>query len=101
MEIRIWAERLAQADRLFAHGEALCLRQAALLRRCWVQGWDIAEAEALLVQPELSLTLKGCTGPSSEASLRSCSCPVLASDHGSVSGVSGAETRPFGMGKQR
>lgn len=55
MEIRTWAERLAQADRLFAHGEALCLRQAALLRRCWVQGWDIAEAEALLVQPELRL----------------------------------------------
>lgn len=56
--IRSQAERLIRANRLVADGEALCRKQAVLLRwrrgRGW--GWDTAAAEALLVRLELTRT---------------------------------------------
>lgn len=54
--IRSQAERLIRANRLVADGEALCRKQAVLLRWRRGRGWDAAAAEALLVRLELGLT---------------------------------------------
>lgn len=54
--VRSHAEFIAQADRLVAHGEAMCKQQAALLRWWWARGWDTTEAEALLARLEQDLS---------------------------------------------